>query len=416
MNHEVLKQVIRDQIEVIKQTQIVERKDYVFEENANYILVGLRRSGKSTLLYNRVKELLKNGVEESQIIYITFEDERLLEFNVNDFNDILEVKSELTQKEAYFFFDEIQNIDGWEKFARRMADSKKRVYITGSNAKMLSSEMNAALGGRFVQMYVTPYSFREYLLAKEIQFDGSTKAKGEINKAYLEYENYGGLPETLLFVNKRDYLKGVYQKIVLNDIILHNKIRQEQAIKLMAKKLAETTKDEISYTKLCNIINSIGIKISKDTIIDYVGYFKDSNLIFELKEYYSHFVDKESTPKYYFRDNGLLGLFLVDKEGILLENLIATQLRRTNEELYYIKSSKTGIDIDFYIPQERAIQVACELNDDSYERETKSLVKFAKANKEKISLEIVTKGKTKEIEVEGIKIKVVNVIEFLSQK
>ena len=416
MNHEVLKQVIRDQIEVIKQTQIVERKDYVFEENANYILVGLRRSGKSTLLYNRVKELLKNGVEESQIIYITFEDERLLEFNVNDFNDILEVKSELTQKEAYFFFDEIQNIDGWEKFARRMADSKKRVYITGSNAKMLSSEMNAALGGRFVQMYVTPYSFKEYLLAKEIKFDGSTKSKGEINKAYLEYENYGGLPETLLFVNKRDYLKGVYQKIVLNDIILHNKIRQEQAIKLMAKKLAETTKDEISYTKLCNIINSIGIKISKDTIIDYVGYFKDSNLIFELKEYYSHFVDKESTPKYYFRDNGLLGLFLVDKEGILLENLIATQLRRTNEELYYIKSSKTGIDIDFYIPQERAIQVACELNDDSYERETKSLVKFAKANKEKISLEIVTKGKTKEIEVEGIKIKVVNVIEFLSQK
>ena len=415
MNHEILKQVIKDQLEVIKETQIVERKDYVFEENANYVLVGLRRSGKSTLLYKRVKDLLAKGVEESQIIYITFEDERLLEFNVNDFNDILEVKSELTQKEAYYFFDEIQNIDGWEKFARRMADSKKRVYITGSNAKMLSSEMNAALGGRFVQMYVTPYSFREYLLAKGIKEDFSTKTKGEINKAYLEYENYGGLPETLLFVNKRDYLKGVYQKIVLNDIILHNKIRQEQAIKLMAKKLAETTKDEVSYTKLYNIINSIGIKISKDTIIDYVGYFKDSNLIFELKEYYSHFVDKESTPKYYFRDNGLLGLFLVDKEGILLENLVATHLRRNNEELYYIKSSKTGIDIDFYIPQEKAIQVACELNDDSYERETKSLVKFAKANKDNVSLEIITKGKTKEIEVDGIKIKVVNVIEFLCQ-
>ncbi len=413
MNHEVLKQVIKDQMEVIKETQIVERKDYVFEENANYILVGLRRSGKSTLLYKRVKDLLASGVDESQIIYITFEDERLLEFNVTDFNDILEVKNELTQKEAYYFFDEIQNIDGWEKFARRMADSKKRVYITGSNAKMLSSEMNAALGGRYIQMYVTPYSFNEFLLAKGISKDASTKAKGERNRAYFEYLKYGGLPEVLQFTNKRDYLKGVYQKIVLNDIILHNKIRQEQAIRLIAKKLAETTKDEMSYSKLCNIINSIGIKISKDTIIDYIAYFKDSNLIFELKEYYSHFVEKESTPKYYFVDNGLLGLFLVDKESIALENLVATHLRRKEEELYYIKSSKTGIDIDFYIPQKKAIQVALELNENSADREIKSLVKFAKTSKEDVELDIVTNGKTREIESDGIKIKEINIVEFL---
>ncbi|MCR5718973.1 MAG: AAA family ATPase, partial [Lachnospiraceae bacterium] len=150
MNHTIIKQVVLDQIEVIKNAKILER-EYTFEKNLNYILVGLRRAGKSTLLYKIAKDLVEEGCDWSQIVYVNFEDDRLLGFSVSDFNDIVETAHELSESdEIYYFFDEIQIIDGWEHFARRMADNKKRVYITGSNAKMLSSEMAKTLGGRYV--------------------------------------------------------------------------------------------------------------------------------------------------------------------------------------------------------------------------------------------------------------------------
>ena len=134
MNHDILKEVIFDQHEIIKKTKILPR-DYDFDLNANYVLIGLRRAGKSTLLYKIVKDLVDKGIEWNQIIYINFEDERLAEFSLNDFNDLLSVQAELTDKTGYFFLDEIQNIEGWEKFARRMADSKEHTFITGSNGK-----------------------------------------------------------------------------------------------------------------------------------------------------------------------------------------------------------------------------------------------------------------------------------------
>ena len=148
MNHTILKTVILDQ-HVVIQNSVISPRTYSFEENGNYILVGLRRAGKSTLLYQRVRDLVAGGVDWTQIIYINFEDERLSEFSMNDFQDIVEVQSELSEKPGYYFFDEIQNVDGWEKFVRRLRDSGARVFVTGSNAKMLSSEMERTLGGRF---------------------------------------------------------------------------------------------------------------------------------------------------------------------------------------------------------------------------------------------------------------------------
>ena len=169
MNHDILKSVIYDQHEIIKKIQIVNR-EYDFDLNANYVLIGLRRAGKSTLLYKIVQDLIAKGTDWNQIIYINFEDERLSEFTINDFNDILSVQAEMSDKKGWFFLDEIQNIDGWEKFARRLADSKEQAFITGSNAKMLSSEIENRLGGRYLTKYFTPYNFREYFKAKKIDF------------------------------------------------------------------------------------------------------------------------------------------------------------------------------------------------------------------------------------------------------
>ena len=239
MNHALLKSVIYDQHEFIRNFQIVPR-DYEFEENGNYVLVGLRRAGKSTLLYKIVLDLVASGVDWEQIIYINFEDERLSEFTVADFNDLLSVQSEMSDKKGYFFLDEVQNIDGWEKFARRMADAKEHIYITGSNAKMLSREIETTLGGRFFAKHITPYAFGEYLTACEVSHDEQallgTKTNGKIRAACAQYLQYGGLPESLLYKAKREYISGVYQKVLLGDIITRNSIRNDYAVKILIKK------------------------------------------------------------------------------------------------------------------------------------------------------------------------------------
>ena len=417
MNHDILKRVIFDEHDIIKNTTIVDRPEYQFEDNLNYVLVGLRRSGKSTLLYKKVQELVKNGVDYNQIIYITFEDERLIEFNSNDFDDILEVANELSSLKKYYFFDEIQNIDGWELFSRRMADKKEFVYITGSNAKMLSREMDAKLGGRYISRYITPYSFIEFVSANNQKIDYSSKGAGILNNLFNTYMEYGGLPETVGLVNKKEYIRSVYQKVLLNDIILHNNVRNESTLRLAVKKIAETIKDELSYTKLHNVLKSIGFTVSKDTLIDYVLYIINSYLIFDIRNYYASFVDKESTPKYYFTDNGILNLFLADKKGILLENLVATHLKRKyNEDLYYIKNTKSDVDVDFYIPEKYAIQVTYTLDDvkdKTYNREINSLLKLKDSLKHNEELIIISTDKSRIIEEDNTKIKLINIVDFL---
>lgn len=381
MNHETLKQVIFDQHEIIRSAEIVPR-DIDIEENGRYILVGLRRAGKSTILYRIAQELAASGIEWERIIYINFEDERLSEFTSSDFNDILSVQAELSSGKGYFFFDEIQNIAGWEKFARRMADSKEHVWITGSNARMLSRDMETVLGGRYFSLLVHPYSFPEYLSASGIPHDGKdvigTKSGAVILRAFGEYYIHGGFPESLLYRNKREYVSGVFQKILLGDITVRNNVRNPHAMRLLVKKLAEAVKDEISYTRLHNILRTIGCGISKDSVIDYVGYMLDAYLILPVRNYFASFAEREGSPRYYFSDNGILSLFIDSHDTALLENLVAlTLVRRYGEDgVFFLKSAHTGVDVDFYIPETKtAIQAAFSLREISNSREEYNLRK-----------------------------------------
>ena len=414
MNHEIIKKVIFDQHQVIKESVIVER-DIILEKNANYVLVGLRRSGKTTLLYKRVQDLIAEGVDWNQIIYINFDDERLLGFNVNDFEDILLVAEELSNKKHYFYFDEIQNVDEWEKFAIRISNQGFKVDITGSNAKMLSKEVEAKLGGRYISKEILPYSFKEYLRANSVKEDGySTKETALISSLLNEYFVNGGFPETLVYKNKREYVSSIYQKVLYNDIIVHNDVRNENGMKLMIKKIAESVKQDLSYTKIQNIITGIGYKISKDIIIDYCGYCKDAFLLFTIENYYASFLDKNSNPKYYFMDNGILNLFLDDKRSSLLENIVALHLYRNHKEfLYYLKGNK--VDIDFYLSDSNtAIQVAYSLDEgDTYNREAGNLVEFAKNSDRNCKLIIVTYEEEKVRNVEGKTIEVMPLKKFL---
>lgn len=415
MEHEILKQIIYDQHEVIKNFKIIPR-NYDFDFNANYVLVGLRRAGKSTLLYKIVQDLISDGIDWNQIIYINFEDERLDEFSAKDFNDILTVQSELSDKKGWFFLDEIQNIDGWEKFARRMADSKEHTFITGSNAKMLSVEIEERLGGRYISKYITSYNFKEFLNAKGIDFSEKsilgTKGRGYIKRAFEEFFYFGGFPENLLYNDKRGYVSSIYQKILFGDIVSHNNIRNTTGLKLLMKKIAETVKDEVSYSNLYNILKSIGIKISKDVVIDYIGYAKEAYLIFAVKNYFYKFVDKETTPKYYWNDNGLLNLFLNKEEPRLLENLVAINLKNNFDEIYYLKSQK--LDVDFFVPKTgTVVQVAFSLKNISDDRETKALVQAAKTLKEAKRFVIITYEEEKILEIDGVQIEVIPIWKWL---
>lgn len=416
MNHDLLKTVIYDQHEIIKNFQIVER-EYEFDINANYVVIGLRRAGKSTLLYKIVQDLVKDGTDWNQIIYINFEDERLSEFTLNDFNDILSVQAEMSDKKGWFFLDEIQNIEGWEKFARRMADSKEHTFITGSNAKMLSAEIENRLGGRYLTKYVTPFNFREFLKAKNMDYSDktifATKNSGKIKREMETYFYFGGFPENIEYKDKREYVSSIYQKILLGDIAARNGIRNTNGLRLLMKKVAESVKDEVSYSKLHNTLKSIGVSISKDIVIDYVGYAQQSFLIFAIRNYFSKFVDKETTPKYYFNDNGLLNLFLNKEEPRLLENLAAINLwNKYKDNVYYLKGQ--NIDADFFVEETgEVIQVAYSVSNISSDRETRTLVEAAKILKEAKRFIIITYEEEKELTVDGVKIEVIPIWKWL---
>jgi len=418
MNHNILKQIIFDNHRVIKEAEIVPR-EISFENGVNYILAGLRRSGKSTQLYRIVRELVKHEVDWNRIIYINFEDERLSEFSIEDFNDILMVQSELSEENGYFFFDEIQNISGWEKFARRMADSGQRVCITGSNANMLSREMEKVLGGRYISKKIEPYNFREYLLARGLEFEEKnfwdTRETGKIRRMCREYLTDGGLPESLKFGLKREYISSVYNKILLGDIISRNNIRNEHAMRLLVKKLAETVTDSISYTKLYGILRAIPVSISKDSVIDYISYAKDAYLIFSIKNFYGRFAEKESIPKYYFSDNGILNLFLTDRDSSLLENLVALRLQqRYKDEVYFLKDAKKGIDVDFYTPEDGVvIQASYSLSESSIGREIGNLVKATRSIRDVKRCRIVTMEEEGNVEKDGVTIEVLPLYRFL---
>ena len=384
MDKQLLKQILREnQLEV--ERYVVEPRELKFDGFPCRVLVGVRRAGKSYMLYHSIQQLLAEGHKWDEILYLNFEDEQLENFGTEDFNRLLECHQEMYGKRPMLFLDEIQNIDYWHKFARRMADSKYTISITGSNAKMLSGEVNTTLGGRFLIAEVYPYSFHEFLTVHQVPTGEidllTTEGRAMVIRFFDEYLHYGGLPAAALLPAKRNYLSSVYQKIYMGDIIARNKITNVAGIRVLVKKMAESVCRPISYNRINNLLSSVGGKLSLATTIKYVDYCEEAWLLLRLKNYASSLVDKESNCKYYFIDTGILGLFLIDKDTMLLENLVALQLFRIygheidNERVFFYLDS---YEVDFYIPEdELAIQVAYSLHDeDTRKRETEALRKL----------------------------------------
>ena len=415
MDKQLLKSVMLDNQKEVQRYEVFKR-DFHFEDFGNYVLIGIRRAGKSFLIYQRIQQLLTEGVGWDSMLYINFEDERLDGLQVSELNLIIEAHLEMYGKRPILFLDEIQNIEGWEKFARRLADEKYKVYITGSNAKMLSREIATTLGGRYWNADVYPYSFFEYLKAKNITLATNWmygKQSAEVSKLFNDYFSFGGFPELVDIIAKRAWLNDIYSKIFFSDLIVRNKIRNEEAMGLLVKRLAEGVKQPVSHTRLANLISTAGIKISKATIIDFIKYLKESCLLFPLENYAAKFAERNSNMKYYFIDNGLLHIFLTDANTSLLENIVAIQLyKKYGNEVYFYNQN---IEVDFIIPEQKtAYQVSYSLMDENtYQRETEALIKLNTVFPME-QMYIITKDEERTIAHEkGINIEVIPVWKWL---
>ncbi|MDE7413273.1 MAG: ATP-binding protein [Muribaculaceae bacterium] len=382
MNREVLKSIIKEGQEVLEDVTLVTRL-FDMESNGRYVFVGIRQCGKSYLMYQQAKKLLLEGHNLKEMLFVNFDDERLQGFKSEDLGEILKAYEDLYEGKPILFLDEIQNIDGWEHFARRMANLKYRIYITGSNAKMLSRDIATRLGGRYMSLRVFPYSFREYLHANNVEITSDWefgKKRGEIERYLKEYFQWGGFPELMMYVNKRHWLNELYEKIILADIIQRNSIRNEQALRLAIRRMAENIKTPTSYTRISNMLKAAGVSTNTASISDYMGFCRDACLLFEMENYASKFAEKATVKKHYFIDNGLLNIFLYDSDTALLENMVATTLYRGSfrpggEKIYFYNKE---MEIDFYLPEsKRAIQASFALSSqESIDREAGALLKF----------------------------------------
>lgn len=379
MTKDLIKSLISEYQVYVSQVELIPR-NVELVDGLNYVFVGLRHAGKSYLMFQRIAQLIEQGHKKEEILYFNFEDDRIDSLDVKDLDLIKTCYEEMYDSRPIFFLDEIQLIDRWEKFARRLADQKYQVYITGSNAKMLSSEIATTLGGRYMIHEVYPYSLQEYLNANGIDIHEKnvlfTSGK-KIVKLANTYFQHGGLPETVGMKEPRSWMSNLFSKIFFGDLVARYRIRNDFALRVMIRKMAESVKQPLSYNRIASIVSSTGKKLSTDAAIDYVEYMTETWLILPYENLYGKLQDKESNRKYYFTDNGLLHLFLVDANTSLLENIVAITLRRKYGDGSYFWNSKNA-EVDFVVPEEKlAVQVSYSMADaDTFKRETDAMIKL----------------------------------------
>jgi hypothetical protein len=361
--------------------------------------------------------MIREGIPVESVLYINFEDERLIGLEVNDFDTILESYREIYSHNPLLFFDEIQNISGWQKFARRMADSGYSIFITGSNSEMLSSEMASTLGGRFMVMEIETLSFGEFLLFNGIVPDAQIEfspSRFEVIRLFGRYFAEGGFPELTRFNDKKEYLSNLFQKVFLGDIISRYQVRNPFALRLLVKKLAESTMDEVSFNRMRNIISSTGLQIGTATVIEYLKHLEEAFLISPLDNYQAKISSRASKKKYYFRDNGILSLFLMDPPSFQLETLVYNHLRVFNgSDVYYLRN---GYEVDFFVPGELLIQVCYGLDEPATrKREVSALLKASEKYQVKKRY-IITYNSEETMEENGRKIEVLPLWKWLLLK
>ena len=371
-----------------KEYQDIIKRDLEIDFSLNKIIsiVWPRRSWKSSYLFSIIKELREKWVNKTNFLYINFEDERL-EITSKDLWLIIESYRELYPEininNCYFFFDEIQNIIGWEKFIRRINDEwLKNIFITGSNSKLLSKEIATSLRWRSISYEILPLDFKEYFRFKNITIESIYKKedKAIILKEFDNYLKWWGFPELINYKEESKILtyQEYFDTMIYNDIIERYKINDISLLKTFIKKLLQTTTKEFSINKIWNELKSMWYKFDKNILYDYIDYLENIYFWKVINKFDFSLKKQFLSKKFYTIDNGFLNSLTFsfsDNYWKLLENLVYLYLYKNFwENVYFVKN---GVDVDFIIyGKEKFIyQVCYDLNKENRERELWSLEK-----------------------------------------
>lgn len=383
-------------------------------------ILGCRRVGKSTL-FKLITQKLK--LRETDYLYINFEDPFFIENNSSQIIEeiIITFKTYFSKELKYLFFDEIQNIENWERAIRKLRDLENyHIYISGSSSKLLSKELGSSLTGRHISKIIYPLSFKEYLSFKNIKYENKkdllTKKK-EYEKYFKQYLENGGFPE-IVINNDLELLKNYFYDILYKDIVARYEIRDTQNLEKIAYYVISNFTNKISYQSLRNSYN-----ISFDKIKNYISYLVETYLIIELKQFnYSIKKQENLSKKYYVIDNGFIksiAFKFSNDLGKLLENLVLIELQRQKKETYFYLTSN-GYEIDFLVKNNlkefEIIQVSFDLaNEKTKTREIRAVVEASKELNSNSAI-IITNNHKEKIQIDNLEINCIPIIDWLLMK
>lgn len=344
---DLLKQIILEQQEILhaQNKRYVQRyiADEWLQTSEILIISGIRRCGKSVLM-QQIRDRL---VEKD--FFFNFDDERLANFKLDDFQKLQECFVELFGEQHTYYFDEIQNIEGWERFVRRLYNAGNKIVITGSNARMLSRELGTHLTGRYLQVEIYPFSFQEYLAMNEIPVNAktlyTTTGRATMVKSFVKYMECGGFPK-FLQDGSVSYLTSLYESIIYRDILTRNGLTNEKEMLELMFYLASNATKRVTYSSLGKVV---GIQ-HPDTIKNYLEYIQQTYLISQLFRYDPSVKKQMMSPKkIYFVDNAIIkriGFNATENNGVFLENLVFIELKRRGWDVYYYADKK---ECDFIV-------------------------------------------------------------------
>ena len=422
IDEKIILQVLAEQQEEIKgykPQKWVARKEealFEFETKMAQVVIGVRRSGKSTLCH---KVLMERGIRYG---YVNLDDDRLADMKTEDLNTVLSCVYQLYGTDIpYLVLDEIQDVDGWYLFVNRLLRTDLHIFVTGSNAKLLSGELATHLTGRYNEIHLFPFSFSEYCQYHHIDTQGiTTKAEAERKRAFMDYVHDGGFPEMQGLRNKRAYVQSLIEAILRKDIQKRFKIRNIEALRKLAHHLINNACQEINYDEMSELLG-----IADKTAKKYIDYLSQAFLIQLLTRHSFKSRERVRNQKAYIVDAGLQGnrdnVLAPENLGWRLENVVYIELLRRSAQdfldIYYHKPTPRAKEIDFVVCDQsktvELIQVAYEIDSvKAYDRETSSLIK-ASAALSCNRLTLIAFTQTRDVEVEGKTIHIISALEWL---
>lgn len=370
------------------------RTPQLLKQKAN-VIVGPRRAGKTYFLFNIIQRMNK---EKNQMLYVNLEDDRLLPLTLTDMDLLLktyyEIYPETKDTSLYLFLDEVQNLQEWERFVRRILDTENIfVFLTGSSSKIFTTEIATQMRGRSLSYTILPFSFQEFLRSKD-KHPGqypSTKQQSWTLNLLSEYLNFGGFPEVTIIESERTKIKLLREYVevmLLRDIIERHGIHNIKVLRMLFSAIIESFSKPFSIHKFYNSLSSQGIKVSKNTLYDYLTYLEDAYVVLPVKRFsYSQRKIEQSLPKTYLMDNGYIlqhRFRPTDDTGRLMENVVAVELFRRKKhdpryQVFYWKNPQ-GVEVDFIVVKNNKsydlIQVAYDIDKkDTLDREINALLK-----------------------------------------